>query len=84
MKKISMLLVAMAFGLSSAAAFAEAPAEHSGEKHQARVMDCSKAKDPDRRAMCEKRKAAMESCKDKHGKDHRQCMKDARGSADKR
>ncbi len=53
---------------------------HDGHGGPAKMHDCSKMDDADKKARCEERhkamKAAMDKCKDTKGDDHRKCMRD--------
>ena len=80
MKKISMLLVAIALGLSSVGAMAEESAAPADGKRHPKMHDCSKMTNADHKARCETRQAAMASCKDKpQGQERRACLKSAMG-----
>ncbi|MFM7295190.1 MAG: hypothetical protein ACKO1K_10350 [Burkholderiales bacterium] len=83
MKKLLGMTTAILLSLSAGAAFAQTPppppADGKGMGHGGGMRDCSKMEDADKRAMCEKRQAAMkaawEKCKDKaEGPDRRSCM----------
>jgi hypothetical protein len=83
MKKLFGITAAMLLSASAAVAFAQTPPEppKDGKGPGGGMRDCSKMEDAERRAMCEKRQAAMkaawEKCKDKaEGPDRRSCMRE--------
>jgi hypothetical protein len=75
MKKYLSLVAGLAFAASSSMAFAQAAAPQAAEG--AKMADCSKEESPDKKAYCEAKNAAMESCKDKKGDEMKACVKDA-------
>lgn len=85
MKKFSSLLLALSF--SASLALAQTPpgpppgGSPGGPHHPPR--DCSKAPNDEMKARCEARQKAMESCKDKQGEEHKQCMMAAMPRKDK-
>lgn len=79
MKALTTLVVTLALGLGTNLALAGdgspgSKGEHHGDKHH--MKDCSKITDDAKKAKCESHKAAMETCKDMKGPDHKKCMMD--------
>ncbi len=78
MQKISTLIATLALAAVGTVAFA---GEGHGDKPHGqgmhKMMDCSKMENAERKAGCEARQKAMETCKAKEGDERKQCMKDA-------
>ncbi len=74
MKKYLSLVAGLVFAASSSMAFAQAAPQAADAP---KMADCSKEESPDKKAYCEAKNAAMESCKDKKGDEMKACVKDA-------
>ena len=75
MKKYLSLVAGLVFAASSTLAFAQTAAPQAADAPK--MADCSKEESPDKKAYCEAKNAAMDSCKDKKGDEMKACVKDA-------